>query len=566
MAKAKSKSRNKGKSNSKGPKFTKRQRDIESEDMRSNSRLPAEPRGNEDYHTGKPNDWRWYAASPQLIIDYASYPFGTPVGSKTWTQSTLDRTAVPGVMVLGFVPSVGKADSEVDPINVAMRKLYSFVRYQNSGAKNYDAPDLMLYMLAVDSCYMYLAWMKRIYGVALKDYTPFNRYYPGTIVQGMGVNFQDVVSNIVKLRGYINQYAFKLTQLFIPNSMSFMARHSWMCEGIYTDSTSSKAQTYLFNPEAYYQFTYDTSGAGKCQYLYVSQNMTVEDVISYGEQLLGPLIANEDFGIMSGDILKAFGEGGIVKPAPISEDYQVLPVYDQEVLSQIENATILNGTISSTGVTQATDVGTGYLISSSNFNLELDIPFDLGLKDATSYNQLITNLMDAMGSSRLINFHHDSVTPADVMVATRLTNILSTVGVPTFSASQNQIWIPATCETFGTEVVTRCRVYGFGTPVNSTNYGMMVDKYPLLLTNIYSTQTESTVNSLYNMLNYNRLIAGLSTFDWHPQMWTQVLGYNGTTFIGASRCQRILDVDNYTIIDAQNLKQMMLAADRKSVV
>lgn len=68
--------------------FSKRQRDVESMDMRSDDRLPK----------GGDNDWRWYARTPELVKSYASFPFGVATGNfmqynvplQSW-HCTMDR-------------------------------------------------------------------------------------------------------------------------------------------------------------------------------------------------------------------------------------------------------------------------------------------------------------------------------------------------------------------------------------------------------------------------------------------------------------------------------------------
>lgn len=191
----------------KGDQFTKRQREVESEDMK---KVPNNVRRDaSNMHACKPNDWRWYAQNEQLMRDYASYSFNNPVGEIMLTGNPrIDSASVPGVMALRFYPCIGFANDETSPINVAMRRLYSFVRHANSGASNYDAPDLMMYCVAVDSAYMFLAHMKRVYGVML-NYTPFNRYYPKALVAAMQFNFDNIEKNLNDFRGYINQYAIK---------------------------------------------------------------------------------------------------------------------------------------------------------------------------------------------------------------------------------------------------------------------------------------------------------------------------------------------------------------------
>lgn len=561
------------------PKFSKRQRAVESEDMRSESKLTPDTRGSDtDFHSGTPNDWRWYAQNPQLVHDYASYPFGAPVGNlMQYGNPTYDGQSVPGVCAIYFSPAIGFAADENSPINVAMRRLYSYVRHANSGASNYDAPDLMLYMLSVDSAVMYHEYLKRAYGV-LQDYTPFNRYYPKVLIEAMGMNFDDLVANIAAFRGYINQFAIKLSQLWIPNSMSYMARHAWMCQGIYTDSTSEKAQTYMYVPDYFMQFALDSDGVGSVNAIpgpaRSSTKAKFSDLVDFGNSLLNPMIANEDFGIMSGDILKAFGSSGIVRPLAITENYQILPVYNQEVLSQMENATIFNlsplGTDNTLfSVKQATAVGTGYLTSTLN---KIQMILGESWSNGEYTNLACTAIANVYAQKRLLNMHHSGVTPEEVMVATRLTNIIEKPSSWTFQYNTNtqQLLLTADIRTVGSEIVTRARVFsitgntstGVSTGVSAWSFatGMAIGVNALAK----SGGGVTDLNKFANVLNG---ITKLSAFDWHPPVFLSLGITVQSATSGGSNVNQVVtptapfqDIDYYTFLDKNNLYNMTNAA------
>lgn len=522
------------------PQFSKRQREVESMDMRKDSRVPSDSRDGTSCMDSKPNDWRWYAQNPQLLADYASLPFGDPVGNEFITNlGTLSSVSVPGVMVLNFYPTIGYAAGETAPINVAMRRLYSFVRHANSGASNYDAPDLMLYMVCVDSAIMFHSWMKRAYGVML-DYTPFNRYYPRTLIHAMGIDFEDLEKHLNDFRGYINQYAVKLSQLWVPNTMSYTARHAWMCDGIYTDGMSPKAQTYLYNPQGFYKFTL-TDGVGSATM--VDRNSTpmkFADIYSLGDSLLNPMLSNEDFGIMGGDILKAFGESGIIKILGITEDYKILPVYSEEVLSQIENAVIVTTRQGSLNVTQQTTVGTGFLVSAPYMEQTIELP-----NGATALGNLTTVLPTMYSNNRLFNMHHADVGPADVIVASRLIPSFDTVTLG--SISSGKVLVSGRFTSCGSEIVDNAIMYYNNNGVINQQSVMSYRYVPMDAAH-YSFVT--------------REIGMLETFDWHPIVYNASLylqSGSGTATIAATAFP-MCDVDYYTFLSEQIISNLHATA------
>lgn len=547
-------------------RFSKRQRAVESEDMRSESRVTPDARSDSDYHTGTPNDWRWYALNAQLVKDYASFPFGYPIGLRKQTGlASVDNYATPGIMALYFEPTIGVANSETDPINVAMRRLYSFVRHANSGASNYEAPDLMLYLLAVDSCLMYLSYLKRIYGVAM-DYSAMNRYYPDALLRAMQVDPDNLRANLNDFRGYINQYAVRIAQLWIPNTMSYMARHSWMCEAIYTDSANSKAQTYMYVPTSYFQYV-PASGndAGALKRVYVSgassswsyaNRATVADLITFGNSLLAPIIGDEDIGIMSGDILKAFGESGIVKVSGITEGYQILPVYDQEVLSQMENATILPTPLYTTdGVTQDTAIGGGFLKStvrcSPNITLTVAPP-------SAQRTNVLDRIIEPYTLNKMINFHHMNVSPEEIMVATRLSVSCSLDDATIIPGTSATIQGTLTLPYAGSEVVTGAAMwyYNYAQATPTLDYSSFATAFDCSIrfdTGSHIGQDGAAVL---------RRMANLSAFDWHPIVVPFGL-YSGADASSWSfpQSQGVLgDLDNYTYLSSDNLKSLHTTA------
>lgn len=516
--------------------FTKRQRDVESMDMRADSRLP-------DSHDSRPNDWRWYASSQQLINDYASFAYGYPLGAQV-KLSDADKAsnAVPGIFVIDYLPAVGYAENAVAPINLAMRRLYSQVRKENSGATNYDPADMMLYMICVDSAAMYLEEIKRVYGVMM-NYSPYNYYTPKDLVAALGYDYDDLEQHLTDLRGYINVFAAKLSQLWIPNSLSVTARHMWMASGIYADSAAAKAQYYIYRPAGYYQFGLDANQAGQAEiraahWEYTQTLCKFENIVGLGNTMIEPMISNQDFSIMSGDILKAFGSSGVIKFMGITENYQVLPVYSTEVLSQIENAVAVPITRSSLTVSQATGVGEGYLLSRPTALGSFTKPPESGVMAPEAQ----TRISSAMTGNVLINMHMDQVTPVDSVVATRLTNLLNSV---TWSESDTEITWIGQVKTVSSEAAIRFTIYyrTFSPAGVSTLQHMPVTSW--YVTNLY----EDVIN----------MLSAKGTFDWAPEVncWCTIAGASSTApFSVTHNTFSNRDLDNYTVVTAQNLENM----------
>lgn len=521
------------------------------------------------------NDPAWYAVNDQLLRDSASFPYSWPVGNRL-TQIVQDTGAgrnagveqsIPGVLSLYLSPTIGWADSSESPVNVASRNIYSFVRHANSGHANYDAPDLMLYLLAMDSCYSYHSFLRRLYGVMM-DYTPINRYYPRAVVASMNVDFDDAMAHLAQLRYFINQFAVKLGSMCVPNSMSYMVRHMWMYSQIFVDSMSAKAQTYVYNPHAFYKFGLVNDAGALLYTTYADQGsgdggrMTVQDLIDYGNQLMVPILQNEDMNIMSGDILKAYGADGVIKIMGVSEDFQVLPVFSEEVMSQFQNATNV-GYFNSANINnandiiQATGVGEGYLIHKPTVVRSIH-----GFNAST-----ISAYSTPWEFDRLISLRKQEVTPADTMVATRLTNIGENPAVIT--SGVNAGYSSVELHTAGSEICHSMVVYyygdvGSGWALQSSPFIFVGDE--LLFADYMSeeevnvNQRRETLNDVYDsQLQHALTVAMLSVFERHPIMYPSMvmISWDPTpSYQYSSSSVYFYDVDNYTTLSKHDLERM----------
>lgn len=525
-----------------------------------------------DNKVGKQNDPSWYAQNPQLLRDAANFPYSWPVGSPydlefgEYSDAVLSqyRESVPGILSIEFSPTIGYSVDPTSPINLAARQIYSFVRHANSGHSNYDSPDLMMYLIAMDSAYMWLSYMTRVYGTAMV-YSPVNRYLPKALLKAQGVDAEDVFQNLAQLRFYINEYAYKLASMCVPGGMTYFTRHAWLSSNVYKDSASDKSQLYLFYPSTYYVFREQVNGPafltarsanspdmGKDGFKY----LTISDLVQIGAEIIEPILSSEDFNIMSGDILKAFGSDNLIKVAPISEDYTVMPVFVPEVNSQIENlvavghgyatqfGSVLPSTPGRNDITQ--DVNTNAIIQTyhgQNWYL-------FGGSDAASIGLFYySDYAGSFWTSKIkMNMHNDVVTPEMTMVASRL--IPTAVPYKITGEGEENRWVTLDLTAYGSEVVNCMHLF---TMFDGEAMYDQVHKENMSLSNIIDFTAIGDVSTNFNTAGLG-IMTGFAQFDWSPalRIMTKNIGsgqngtYWGDTF----------DTDNYTLIDHQSMYRM----------
>lgn len=475
------------------------------------------------------NDPAWYAQTPELMALSANIPFSQAAGTKfnlglyndaSGADAIEDTSTfyVPGIMTMNVVPVPSSADSPNAPLNIAATKVFSFVRHANSGTPQYNSPDLMLYMISMGQVYSYINFLQRIYG-CMNLYANMNRYLPRALVSAQYVNYDNVISNLPNFKYGIDALIHKASSLAVPANLTYFQRLAFMFSGVYAEGESVKDQLYMYNPQGFMQYSETASETGgSLQYLaYVTDDAkryTYSELLDYGDKLLDPIIASEDMNIMSGDILKAYGDAGILKLSMLPDAYMIVPTTDLNVLEQFQNAIRFDTALQSATITQSQKGLAGSLVSKVTFNMSYP------LMAVINGNKLLTTILTAPG-------------PGDVMERTRLMGY----------GSQTTDTTPLIQAQMATEVPTTAFIWRFNYAGNLVS---TVVPQTVVVTDTY-TPTDA--------MNALELHCLLENFKFHPNVYYFRKTSSGTTFM-----QMAVDIDNYAIINVIDLNRMNEAA------
>lgn len=495
----------------------------------------------------KTNAYSWYAKFPQFTRDAGTIPFGLPVG-QCLTLPNGDGYYTPGLMRLTFYPTIGYSADLSSPVNRSAIRFYTFLRDVQKAAAKYDAADIMMYLMALDSCYMFYSLIRRIYGVA-QLYTPLNRYYPTALLKLMGVD-PSVADNLAELRAYINRFALSLASYAVPMDFDITARHMWMCEGLYLDSNTTRAQTYMFVPEGFWKYNNTVATGSELNFVpWMPQGdtttpaYTLADIKSIGWQLMTAILGDQDTGNISGDLYRAYGDGGVRKLPETPDLYTILPVYDQTVLSQIENCTIMGQFAKgyTPVISQNPSVNNGAILFQPEF----------GNKPFVNSNNEISYTLNPFAelNGALVNLHWDSPTPEQVIEATRLV-VCDTAGKFVNSGKTIKPTV------FGSDIIatmsTAQYINGENMFVWSTNNQWIPTKYQ---TTSDSDDAKTFAADLNNMFV-------LMSFDWCPQMYLFSASPDTVTTPTTEENMHLnfkqvgADVDNLTYVSAPQIAMM----------
>lgn len=394
------------------------------------------------------NDISWYNANPTMLRTAGSLSFNNPIGIDMFPEmndyegSTSNKTlswTVPGIMQLNMVPTIGATDDANSIANIAARKIYAFVRHENSGHTNYDAPDLMLYILAMDNLYSFYNWITRVYG-AIRLYSGVNRYLSDSLLQAMGVNAGNIRKHGHDLYFNLLDWAARLKTFHIPSTMSYLTRHAWLYSQVFKDSPDPKSQLYVFNPSHLYYWAENAESWSlkpiAIKPSVITSYLTYENIVQLMEIMIAGVARSEDFNIMSGDILKAYGNNTFTI-SPVDISYILEPTFNNSVLMQIHNLRVMDKYVPGDIKNDSTG---SFIINESTCESKLD------------YAYLSHNLF--------LDLHGEEPSPENVMIASRLMTNWRVVPDTTDEVLDN----------YGSEVVVSCYVVNMEDEMMGVSY------------------------------------------------------------------------------------------------
>lgn len=397
MENKENKDKDKDKEKDKGKESKSENKGIKSE-SKSNSESKKKGKGKRFKRGGsnKPaNDPNWYVVSPDLTKQLGSIPFNVYNGTKyevTRNNAKLgimqnkphnNGIAVPGVAVMKYLPMLNTARKS-NAVEIAARAVYQYVRHANSGAKNYQSSDIMMYIMAMDSVYLAIHQIRRVLKL-MNTYRLKNRYTPRALLRAMGLNPTEL-KNFALYVGRFNLLIKRTNSFAIPKEFNLFMRRAAMGSVVFTDEEHEATQLFVpFADKVYVYVSSLTEGGGLKAVDYLRSTISsdnkqipngwqpnsskdstraltswsIDKAMDNIESMLNRIAFDDDMNTISGDILKAYGENLFSLPALTWEEEQEF-TYDPDFLKQFETSWGL-------------DIQSAYL-SDSDEVLEFDVP------------------------------------------------------------------------------------------------------------------------------------------------------------------------------------------------
>lgn len=514
--------KNRGNRAPKGKKYSKKDKDVQNKKPESDKRLSSL------------NDISWYNHFPDLLeaagrVPFAKYPgmdlkLG-PVGFYTATPYSVKNipTAafnMPGFLEIDWAPSVGYSANNTSPISIAAKELYAKVRSKFSGSLDENGPDIIMYMVALDSVFSYIGYLKRIYR-ALNTYSPLNTMFPDGVLKCMGITeieAKTLRANKTQFWGVINDLISQASKFTCPDIMDLFNRHYWMNSNVYGDAPTPRAQFYVFNQTHFYQYDEKGETGGQLTLEPVPSNHTVQDYYDFGINMIAALTGSDDAYTINGHLMRAFEGSANFTVARLEENELLDSVYVPEVLMQIHNIRTTASSIAPSTWTITQDPTTNAVLHKPSLFF--------GLNNAT----VTGNAMATADSTLLLDVNANQPTVSDVTISSRL--------CPAFGKVDDST---KTIEVFGgTEIVWSMSVVYYDTATSKCKSFAM------------STIMCATASNIVHYQQIMQAIGRLSAFDWHPIVYVT---YSGSEYTELNMWP-VGDISNPTPITSDMLKDL----------
>nr|QXV86466.1 capsid protein [Rat picobirnavirus] len=311
---------------------------------------------------GPRNPWQTYAINEEIAEQVANIPYNVLAGvtfdlgadAFTFGSPTSTLSAKPerqqALMVITYMPSIGIAEDRTDGINMSAVQLYERTRRKNSGAKVYESPDLMMYVLAMRDIYGVALFIGRALKLASK-YEVVNKSIPDILLTALNVDPIDLRGNRAQYSAQYNALIERINTFPIPRVFPCFDREDFVESNVFMDSSSLRGQMYVYRREGYYLFTPEKEETGTSLTWNwfkrpVAPNFKANPLSYYLtilEEQVNAVFEDVDAQTMQGDLMKAFEKEPLYQLKVVGLDETIQFTFDEDALAQFENMRVALG-------------------------------------------------------------------------------------------------------------------------------------------------------------------------------------------------------------------------------
>lgn len=475
------------------------------------------------------NDPNWYNRIPGLTNFVASIPFNVISNLPARVDSANSKASFvnPNICVTYHsltspLSATGTTNRDVT-VNSITQRLYTLVRRANSGAKNYEPADLFRMIIAMAGVYARINFLMRTYGMA-NYYAASNRAFPNLLFKAMGIDYDSVKNNMPIMCSRINLLINRASVMKIPSGFPFVFRLATLYQNYFIDSGDLRDTIYIPMPGA--DGLFDINDAEELVYYVNSQHtgqpvrfpskvaVTADQLLLDTENYVDRVLSSQDFGIMQGDLEKAFGDTNTIGLVSMPYDFTLPPIYDRTRLTQLRNADITAGLIVDVerplsdakyiGFDSKTGKAVGSYVEHERKYTYRHDPNTTNGKWPGNNGGSSTYTVD----TRYLALDSDQLTPEWVLEATRLKSrygVDSITGFRVFQVMPDE-YLDALVDTAGQTETRDQLVQAFGTQIMTTWSTSGLEQYVEYCVDVYPNK--STYGNSAGVINDINLIPG----------------------------------------------------------
>lgn len=217
------------------------------------------------------NDISWHSPDTELLKRTASLSWSYQTGEMVQINRPMVVVPEPenpkyasqgGFCVIRDMPSVGGFGSfdgyQSQPTYNAANSLLTTMRSKTRVRNTYDAPDIMMLMIAMDNIYSAVAFCKRL-AATVSMYSYQNHYMPAEMIRAQGIDPEWMAQNQFTFVTQLNVIISEINKIYIPSRMHIFELHNQRFSNYYTEGDSIKDQIYFFTPAFLSQIDYNAT-------------------------------------------------------------------------------------------------------------------------------------------------------------------------------------------------------------------------------------------------------------------------------------------------------------------
>lgn len=317
-------------------------------------------------------------ASSQIAIrNIAGNRVELPVSSEWSAYMSIndDEAVIPGVVQVAYAPLIGRATGAMtDPVNVSIRNVWMLIRSLYSNMIPYTADHIGKVLTALGSILMCFSYIKRIYGIVF-NYDARNKYIPDGILAAMDVDAADIRQHIPDIRVKLNKVATQMTAFGVPQEFRFIFDHVFYTSNIYVDDATPNSQFIVPSPAFFWKMDWANDKLVTVPNIVPKRGEPISStnwteatpklrtwaaLEAILDDLVESFVNYEDVYVLASDFRRVYGDNDMFGINPVELDYAIWPVYDQNFLEEMHNATYAQldyGNWEITSVQAANNVG-----------------------------------------------------------------------------------------------------------------------------------------------------------------------------------------------------------------